>query len=70
MSIEEVSVERFAQLFHHYHQALSDDSGNTAHLRTCDAWASVPPRRKGQINYGRPPFALLEVEVVPTERQD
>jgi hypothetical protein len=26
MSIQEVSAERFAQLFHHYHQALADES--------------------------------------------
>jgi hypothetical protein len=68
MSIEEVSVERFAQLFHHYHQALSDDSENTAHVRTCDAWANVPSAEKNRlITAAR--LALLEVEVVPGERQ-
>lgn len=46
MSIQEVSAERFAQLFHHYHQALSDDSGNASYLRTKDAWESVPSPEK------------------------
>jgi hypothetical protein len=67
MSIEEVSVERFAQLFHHYHQALSDDSGSASHLRTGQAWANVPAGEKNRlITAAR--LALLEVEVVPTER--
>jgi len=68
MSIEEVSVERFAQLFHHYHEALSDESGNATHLRTCDAWANVPPAEKNRL-IAAARLALLEVEVVPTERQ-
>lgn len=68
MSTKEVSVERFAQLFHHYHQALSDDPGSTAYLRICDAWANVPPAGKNRlITAAR--LALLEVEAVPTERQ-
>lgn len=68
MSIEEVSVERFAQLFHHYHQALSDDSCAAAHQRTCDAWADVPPTEKKRlITAAR--LALLEVEVTPSEHQ-
>ena len=46
MSIQEVSAERFAQLFHHYHQALADESGNAARTRTSDAWADVPPSEK------------------------
>jgi hypothetical protein len=68
MSIEEVSVEWFAQLFHHYHQALSDVSGNAAYQRTCDAWADVPASEKKRlITAAR--LALLEVEVTPSERQ-
>ena len=46
MSIQEVSAERFAQLFHHYHLALADESENAAQARTCDAWADVPPPEK------------------------
>ena len=62
MSIEEVSAERFAQLFHHYHEALADDSGNAC-CRTSDAWADVPPSEKTDDR--RRALALLEVEVLP-----
>jgi len=66
MSIEEVPVERFAQLFHHYHQALCDETGNTSHRRTCDAWANVPADEKNRL-IAAARLALLEVEVVPSE---
>ncbi|HTR27332.1 MAG TPA: hypothetical protein VMI10_25405 [Terriglobales bacterium] len=66
MSIEEVPVERFAQLFHHYHQALSDGSGNGSHLRTCDAWANVPVDEKNRL-IAAARLALLEVEVLPSD---
>ena len=68
MSIQEVSAERFAQLFHHYHQALADESGNTAHARTCDAWADVPPPEKSRM-VAAARLVLLEVELIPSERQ-
>jgi hypothetical protein len=64
MSIEEVSAERFAQLFHHYHQVLGDDTGNAARARTCDAWANVPPSEKNRL-IAACRLALLEVEVLP-----
>jgi hypothetical protein len=67
MSIQEVSAERFAQLFHQYHQALANDSGNTLQVRASDAWAEVPPSEKSRmITAAR--LALLEVEVIPGER--
>jgi len=68
MSIQEVSAERFAQLFHHYHQALANESGNAAHTRTCDAWAEVPPSEKSRM-IAAARLALLEVELIPSERQ-
>jgi hypothetical protein len=68
MSIQEVSAERFAQLFHHYHQALADDSGDSANLRTKDAWENVPPAEKSKL-IAAARLALLEVELVPSERQ-
>jgi hypothetical protein len=68
MSIQEVSAERFAQLFHHYHQALADDSGQSSNLRTKDAWENVPPAEKSKL-IAAARLALLEVELVPSERQ-
>ena len=68
MSIQEVSAERFAQLFHHYHQALANESGEAARIRTCDAWADVPPLEKSRM-IAAARMALLEVELIPSERQ-
>jgi len=68
MSIEEVSAERFAQLFHHYHQVLGDRSESAACMRTGDAWASVPPAEKNRM-IAATRLALLEVEVIPSERE-
>jgi len=68
MSIQEVSAERFAQLFHHYHQALADDSGRSSNIRTKDAWENVPPSEKSRL-VAAARFALLEVELIPSERQ-
>ena len=66
MLIQEVSPERFAQLFHHYHQALADEPEDAAKLRTKDAWGRVPATEKSRlITAAR--LALLEVEVLPHE---
>ncbi len=63
MSIQEVSAERFAQLFHHYHRALADDSGRGANLGIQDAWADVPSgERDRMIAAAR--LALLELEAI------
>lgn len=68
MSIQEVSAERFAQLFHHYHHVLAHESGVAAHMWTCDAWAGVPPSEKSRM-IAAARLALLEVELIPSERQ-
>jgi len=68
MLIEEVSAERLAQLFHHYHQALGAESDHARHLRTCDVWASVPPAEKNRL-IAAARLALLEVEVIPVESE-
>lgn len=68
MSIQEVSAERFAQLFHHYHQALADESGSAAARRTCDAWADVAPSERSRL-VAAARMALLEVELIPSERE-
>lgn len=41
MSIEEVRAERFAQLFHHYHQALMTDDNGSSNPQT-ESWDQVP----------------------------
>ena len=69
MSIQEVSAERFAQLFHHYHLALADDGASSMnHARTSDAWSEVPPPEKSRM-IAAARLALSEVELIPSERQ-
>lgn len=66
MLIQEVSPERFAQLFHHYHEALAGEPESAAKLRTKEAWERVPAMEKSRlITAAR--LALLEVEVLPRE---
>jgi len=66
MSIQEVPVERFAQLFHHYHQALANDLGSTPGVPPGEAWADVPPSERNRI-IAATRLALLEL--TPAERQ-
>jgi hypothetical protein len=68
MSIQEVSAERFAQLFHSYHEALADESESPSGLRTKETWEKVPPSEKNRL-IAAARFALLEVELVPSERK-
>jgi hypothetical protein len=67
MSIQEVSAERFAQLFHYYSHALANDSGNPANLHTEDAWENVAPSERSKL-IAAARLALLEVELNPSER--
>ena len=68
MSIQEVSAERFAQLFHQYQQALANDSTDSSSVHAKDAWADVPPSEKS-LMIAAARLALLEVELLPSERQ-
>jgi hypothetical protein len=68
MSIHEVSPERFAQLFHNYHEALASDSPRPCNVRTKDAWESVPVSERNRL-IAAARLALLEVELVPGENQ-
>jgi hypothetical protein len=67
MSVQEVSAERFAQLFHYYSHALANDSGSPANLHTEDAWENVAPSERSKlITAAR--LALREVDLIPSER--
>jgi hypothetical protein len=67
MSIQEVSAERFAQLFHQYQQALANAGGSPC-TGAKDTWSDVPaPEKNLLITAAR--LALLEVELLPSERQ-
>jgi len=68
MTIQDVSAERFAQLFHQFQQALANESNGGASIRGKGAWADVPaPQKNLMIAAAR--LALLEVELLPTERK-
>ena len=67
MSIQEVSAERFAQLFHQYQHALTNDSGS-AQESAKNAWCDVPASEKN-LMIAAARLALLEVELLPSERQ-
>jgi len=48
MSIQEVSAEQLAELFHHYHQALGPDVG-CANKPIAEAWEQVPQQEKSRL---------------------
>lgn len=68
MSFQAVSAERFAQLFHQYQQALADQPNAGSSVRTREAWADVPVSEKN-LMIAAARMALLEVELLPIERQ-
>jgi hypothetical protein len=68
MSIQEVSAEQLAQLFHHYHQALAPDFG-CADGATPEPWEHVSqPERNRMVAAAR--LAILEVASTATEVED
>jgi len=68
MSIQEVSAERFAQLCHQYQRALANDCGGSPTHPSTEAWADVPASEKS-LMIAAARLALLEVELLPSERQ-
>jgi len=59
MSIEEVSAERLAELFHHYHQAL----------RPAESWEQVPRQEKGRL-IAATDLARVELASTAGEREN
>jgi hypothetical protein len=59
MSIQEVSAEELAELFHHYHQALGPDFG-CASQATPDSWEELPQQEKSRA-VAAVRLALLEI---------
>ncbi len=68
MSIEEVSAEQFAELFHHYHQALGPDFG-CASKPNAEAWEQVPQQEKSRL-VASARLTLLELASRARERED
>jgi len=65
MWIHEVAPERLAELFHHYHQALTPERAAT---RSEDrgSWKEVPPQEKNRL-VAAARLALLELESMKNE---
>lgn len=68
MSIQEVSAEKLAELFHHYHQALGPDFG-CATKSTLQSWDELPPQEKSRV-VAAARLALLEITSTARERED
>ena len=59
MSVREVSAEKLAELFHHYHQVLGPDFGCPNDI-TAESWEHMSQQEKSRcIAAGR--LALLEI---------
>jgi hypothetical protein len=66
MWINEVSPERLAELFHHYHQALTPEvSGRGSEGR--GSWKEVPQPEKSRL-VAAARLALLELESMTSDR--
>jgi hypothetical protein len=68
MSIQEVSAEQFAELFHHYHQALGPELGSEVDSKH-DSWAEVPQQDRSRM-VAAARLALLELGSAETRIQD
>jgi len=66
MSIQEVSPEQLAELFHHYHQALASDFDCEGSPNS-EAWDRVPQTEKKRL-VAAARLALLELSAADTER--
>ena len=66
MWINEVAPERLAELFRHYHEALTPDrSGNRSEER--GSWKEVPQQEKSRL-VAAARLALLELESMNSDR--
>ncbi|PYX02359.1 MAG: hypothetical protein DMG86_07480 [Acidobacteria bacterium] len=68
MSIQEVSAEQLAELFHHYHQALGPDFG-CASKPNAETWEQVPQPERGRL-VAAARLALLELASTASEPED
>ncbi len=68
MSIQEVSAEQLAELFHHYHEALAPDFG--CHTdQTHQSWKDVPQQDRSRM-VAAARLALLELDSMEAKRED
>ena len=68
MSIQEVSAEQLAELFHHYNQAFEPNHG-CASKPTTEAWERVPQPEKDRL-IAAARLTLLELASTASEPED
>jgi len=66
MWINEVAPERLAELFHHYHQALTPETSSKGGEGR-RSWIEVPQQEKSRL-VSAARLALLELESMTTNR--
>jgi hypothetical protein len=66
MWTQEVAPERLAELFHHYHQALSPEASNK-NSEGRESWKEVPQQEKSRL-VAAARLALLELESMASGR--
>ena len=68
MSIQEVSPEVLAELFHHYHQVLAPEFGDSSNASN-ETWQFIPEQEKKRlITAAR--LALTELAAEGREQED
>jgi len=67
MSIQEVSAEQLAELFHHYHEALAPDFNCTR--SNPEPWDAIPQQERSRL-IAAARLALLELSATTKERDD
>jgi hypothetical protein len=68
MSIEEVSAEKLAELFHHYHQVLGPEFGSPRRV-SLESWEDLPRDEKNRI-VAAARLALLQVAADSKHAED
>ena len=67
MSIQEVAPEQLAQLFYHYHQALTADSHGSSDAQS-ESWEQVPQQEKKRL-VSAARLTLLELSAIPIQEE-
>ena len=65
MSIQEVSAEQIAELFHHYYQAIGPDFGGGKNVDP-EAWEHIPQQERSRF-IAAARLTLLEIKSLPVE---
>lgn len=68
MSIQEVSADQLAELFHHYNQALAPDFGCHAE-HSAQPWNDMPSQERSRMTAAAR-LVLIELKSIGGRRQD